>query len=161
MKLCDECGINPANIHLTQIMQNKTQVSHLCEECARKKGVSVSIGEDIAEIGEPAPEKEVDEKSCSKCGCTYSIFKSRGWLGCSTCYQAFEQEIDELFQQMHGSLVHSGKKYTTAHVGTPQALTGEMKRLRHELALAIKNEEFEQAATIRDAIHTIKQMGVQ
>jgi protein arginine kinase activator len=158
MKLCDECGVNPANIHLTQIMQNKTQVSHLCEECAQKKGISVSIEDDQNQIPVEKIKKEND-KVCSQCGCTYSLFQSKGWLGCSNCYQAFEKEIDNLLMQMHGSLIHKGKKYS-AHAGTPQAITGEMKRLRHELAIAIKNEEFEQAATIRDAIHSIKQMGV-
>lgn len=159
MKLCDECGVNPANIHLTQIMQNETQVSHLCEECARKKGISVSLTQEFNGPQEEQPDP-ANNKKCKSCECTYAMFKSKGWLGCSDCYQAFEKEIDDLLIQMHGSLVHKGKMYTR-NAGTPQALTGEMKRLRHELAVAIKNEEFEQAATIRDAIHTIKQMGVQ
>ena len=157
MKLCDECGINPANIHLTQIMQNQTHVSHLCEECARKKGINVSISEESVEVtaGKNAP---VIDKTCKRCGCTYENFRSKGWLGCSECYQAFEKEIDELLIQMHGSLVHKGKKYSLLSPGTPNALNGEMKRLRQELAVAIKNEAFEQAATIRDAIQSIKQM---
>jgi protein arginine kinase activator len=159
MKLCDECGINPANIHLTQIMLNETQVSHLCEDCARKKGISVSLNneETTGTITSNAPPE--NEKKCKKCNYSYSTFRKKGWLGCSECYQSFEKEIDELLIQMHGSLIHKGKRYTGT-TSTPQTLTGEMKRLRHELAIAIKNEEFEQAATIRDAIHTIKQMGV-
>jgi protein arginine kinase activator len=159
MKMCDECGVNPANIHLTQIMQNETQVSHLCEECARKKGISVSLTEDAPAIFDKNRETEID-KTCKRCGCTYAQFRSKGWLGCSDCYTAFEKEIDELLIQMHGSLMHKGKRYS-AHAATPEALTGEMKRLRHELAIAIKNEEFEQAASIRDVIHTMKQMGAQ
>ena len=140
-------------------MQNSTQVSHLCEECAKKKGISVSMGEEIAEPVEENTASVVD-KTCKKCGCTYELFRSKGWLGCSECYAAFEKEIDDLLLQMHGSLIHKGKRYAVPG-RTPQALTGEMKRLRHELAIAIKNEEFEQAATIRDAIHSIKQMGIQ
>lgn len=159
MKLCDECGINPASIHLTQIMQNETQVSHLCEECARKKGISLSISQET--FADSAFPKEMESpKKCSTCNCSYATFKSKGWLGCSDCYQSFEKEIDDLLIQVHGSFVHKGKRYTR-NAGTPQALSGEMKRLRHELALAIKNEEFEQAASIRDAIHSIKQMGVK
>lgn len=158
MKLCDECGINPANIHLTQISQNETQVSHLCEECARKKGISVSLTDEAAPPSLPKAAAEPDI-ICKQCGLSYATFKTKGWLGCSECYHAFEKEIDEVLVQMHGSLVHKGKRYASS-AGTPQALTGEMKRLRHELAVAIKNEAFEQAATIRDAIHTIKQMGI-
>lgn len=159
MKLCDECGVNQATIHLTQIMQNETQVSHLCEECARKKGISVSINEE-PELSQSINGDPKIDITCSECGCTYAQFRAKGWLGCSHCYTAFEKEIDALLTQMHGSSVHKGKRYTD-QARTPQALTGEIKRLRHELAIAIKNEEFEQAATIRDAIHTIKQMGIQ
>lgn len=159
MKLCDECGVNPANIHLTQIMQNETQVSHLCEECAQKKGISLSLAQEDSQDLEESADAQDDIK-CSQCNYLYSTFKTKGWLGCPECYQAFETRIDELLIQMHGSLVHKGKRYTR-NAGTPQALSGEMKRLRHELAVAIKNEEFEQAATIRDAIHSIKLMGIQ
>jgi protein arginine kinase activator len=140
-------------------MLNETQVSHLCEDCARKKGISVSLNEEITVT--PIEKTSLDEnKKCKNCNCTYATFRSKGWLGCSECYQSFEKEIDEVLIQMHGSLVHKGKRYTGI-AGTMQTLTGEMKRLRHELAVAIKNEAFEQAATIRDAIYTIKQMGVQ
>lgn len=159
MKLCDECGVNPANIHLTQIMVNETNVSHLCEECAHKKGISVTLPDEVTDAtGERSSPQ--NDKKCNNCSITYATFKTKGWLGCSECYQSFEKEIDELLVQMHGSLIHKGKRYTN-NAGTPQALTGEMKRLRHELAVAIKNEAFEQAATLRDAIHTIKQMGIQ
>lgn len=159
MKLCDECGKNPANIHLTQIMQNETHVSHLCEECAKKKGISISINDDAGASAQQVTAPVVD-KTCRHCGYTYENFRSKGWLGCSDCYDAFQKEIDELLIQMHGSTVHKGKQYMP-RFRTQQALGGEVKRLRQELAIAIKNEAFEQAATIRDAIHSIKQMGVQ
>ncbi|MBN1307335.1 MAG: UvrB/UvrC motif-containing protein [Chitinispirillaceae bacterium] len=160
MKLCDECGINPANIHLTQITQNETHISHLCEECARKKGINVTLSEPAAEA---APKKSVSvpEKTCRQCGCTYAQFRSKGWLGCSTCYQAFEKEIDEMLLQMHGSQIHKGKKYTSPTPAAPRVLNGEIRRLRQELAVAIKNEAFEQAATIRDAIQSMKRLGAQ
>lgn len=160
MKQCDECGINPANIHLTQIMQNETHVSHLCEECARRKGINISINEEPA--GTPLQKKvPAPDKACAQCGCTYEQFRSKGWLGCINCYNAFEKEIDELLIQMHGSLVHKGKRYAVSSRNTPEALNVEIKRLRQELAVAIKKEAFEQAASIRDAIQSIKQMGFQ
>ena len=42
-KLCDECNCKPANVHLTQIIQNEVIVQHLCEECARHRGISIVI----------------------------------------------------------------------------------------------------------------------
>jgi protein-arginine kinase activator protein McsA len=88
MKMCDECGINPANIHLTQIMQNQTQIHHLCQECARKMGINISVNVDESGSGQETTESD---KSCDKCGMKYSEFRSKGWLGCTECYQAFEK----------------------------------------------------------------------
>jgi len=157
MKMCDECGMNPANIHLTQIMNDETHIFHLCDECAKKKGINISVNEEAFEDSTQQP--QVPDKICTKCGLKYSEFKSKGWLGCAQCYTAFESEIDELLVQVHGSSIHKGKKYAgVAH--TEIEVTVQIKRLRHELAAAIKNEEFEQAAVLRDAIHNLKQTGV-
>jgi protein arginine kinase activator len=153
MNLCDECGSNPANIHLTQIMQNETRVFHLCDECARKKGINISVQEEHFE-SESVSTPQIPDKECSRCGLKFSEFKVKGWLGCPTCYQSFESEIDNLLLQMHGSSLHKGKKYSGIS-GHQRSATGEIKRLRHELLNAIKNEEFEQAAMIRDAIHNL------
>lgn len=156
MNLCDECGINPANIHLTQIMQNETHVFHLCDECARKKGINISVQEEHFE-SETSPDQQqeqVPDKECNHCGLKFSEFKTKGWLGCPACYHSFESEIDSLLVQVHGSTIHKGKKYAGL-TGNSAAATTEIKRLRHELANAIKNEEFEQAAMIRDAIHNL------
>lgn len=154
MKLCEECGMNPANIHLTQIMQDDTHVFHLCDECAKKKGISISVNEGMLE--ETVTPKEPD-KICTRCGLKYSEFRAKGWLGCAICYTAFENEIDNLLVQVHGSSMHKGKKY----IGVPASteVAGQIKRLRHELAVAIKNEEFEQAAMLRDEIYNLKQTG--
>ena len=153
MSLCDECGVNPANIHLTQIMQNETRIFHLCDECARKKGINISVQDEHFEI-EGASVQQLPDKECSHCGLKFSDFKLKGWLGCPSCYHSFESEIDSLLIQVHGSSLHKGKKYVGL-AGDSAIASGEIKRLRHELASAIKNEEFEQAAMIRDAIHTL------
>ncbi|NLD98351.1 MAG: hypothetical protein GX640_00620 [Fibrobacter sp.] len=159
MNMCDECGINPANVHLTQILQNETQVFHLCDECARKKGINITIQEENTEEIDK-PEGANNDIICSRCGLKFSDFRSKGWLGCAECYNSFEKEIDELLVQVHGSAIHKGKKYFGLGTGY-QNIPGEIKRLRHELAVAIKNEEFEQAAKIRDTIHNLKQAGTE
>ncbi|HEX3018819.1 MAG TPA: UvrB/UvrC motif-containing protein [Chitinispirillaceae bacterium] len=158
MNMCDECGLNPANIHLTQILQNETHVFHLCDECARKKGINISIQDEL--ISEENSAEKAPEKVCSRCGLNFSEFRNKGWLGCSDCYNSFEKEIDELLVQVHGSSVHKGKKYSGLTAGGA-SINGEIKRLRHELAIAIKNEEFEQAAMIRDTIHSLKKNGLE
>jgi protein arginine kinase activator len=158
-KKCDECKVKQANIHLTQIVQNEVTVIHLCEECAKKKGISVVIeGEQSSSLkglfddnqennSTPEPEKKI---TCPVCYTTFAEFKKNGWLGCSSCYRAFEKEIEELLIQVHGSSQHKGKEYSESLLKTN--LADDMKILRAELENAVRSEKFELAALIRDKI---------
>jgi len=155
MKMCEECGLHPANIHLTQIVENETQSFHLCEECAQKRGINISIDEEtmIAKASAIPPSLwpvEAD-RECPSCRMKLSEFRSKGWLGCSGCYKAFEEEIEALLLQSNGSTEHKGKRYRQNAAG--QKEKADLSQLRSELDSAIKNEEFERAAKLRDAIH--------
>jgi protein arginine kinase activator len=149
MQLCEDCGANPATVHLTRIVNETAQVSHLCEKCSRKKGLSISIAHDF-----PMPEAEPEKAaSCPRCQLSFSEFKTKGLLGCCDCYRHFEKDIDSLLMQVHGSTVHKGKLYR--HSGPDKLDVKEIERLKTELTEAIEREEFELAALIRDTIHSI------
>jgi protein arginine kinase activator len=161
MNMCEECGAHPANIHLTQIVENETQSFHLCEDCARKRGINISIDEEAMKaetLGIPfiVPEAEVDPE-CIGCGMKLSEFRDKGLLGCSDCYASFEREIEAMLMQTNGSTEHKGKRYGKAVLVKKEKT--DVSRLRSELDAAIKNEEFERAAKLRDAIH--QRMGAE
>jgi protein arginine kinase activator len=147
MKMCEECGCRPANIHLTQIVDNVSQSIHLCEQCAGKRGINMSIDET------PAPSVPFEDRECGVCRMTLSNFRKQGQLGCPSCYQAFEAEIDELLLQVHGSTEHRGKGYRTTNID--ECVVRDISELRALLDAAIRNEQFESAALLRDAIHGI------
>jgi protein arginine kinase activator len=96
----------------------------------------------------------VEERKCACCHLKLSSFTSKGRLGCPSCYQAFEKEVEELLQHLHGTTEHRGKQYQ-AGAGSRVA-QGDLSQLTVELDSAIKNEEFERAALLRDAIHGLK-----
>lgn len=159
IKLCEECQANPANIHLTQIVHNEVTVQHLCEECARKKGISIVIEEEksLPHITAGSQnnqsrnvKKEEMKITCAKCHMSLAEFKQKGWLGCPSCYLAFNQEIDTLLIEVHGTSQHTGKDYKISKklFHTIDDLTF----LRDELSNAIRCEKFELAAVIRDKI---------
>jgi protein arginine kinase activator len=151
MKKCDECGVNPANVHLTQIINNETTMMSLCDKCARKKGITISIDENAMMQSAAGEDEEYKGLKCPGCGLEYLEFKAKGWLGCAECYSAFGKEIDQLLIGVHGSSEHKGKRYGGyAAPGRDQA---GIRRLRQRLQTAIRNEEFELAAEIRDTIN--------
>ncbi len=152
MKLCDECGLLPATINLTQIVDNESRSFNLCEVCAKKRGIHIAIEESVFDADETVTsvQRIAGDRECPSCRMKLSDFRSKGWLGCPACYKTFETEIDELFLQIHGSSEHKGKKYPG------EQNRGGLSRLRQDLDTAIKNEEFERAALLRDAIDELK-----
>jgi protein arginine kinase activator len=145
MERCEDCGGDNATVHITRIVQDKTILRHLCEACARKQGIAV---EPAASSGGGTDDETA---SCPNCGLLYKDFKETGWLGCAQCYGAFAARIEELLQQVHGAQRHTGKQYKQAAV-----LPRDLKQLKTVLARALKNEEYELAAAIRDTIHSLE-----
>jgi protein arginine kinase activator len=152
MQLCEDCGANPATVHLTRIVNETTQISHLCGECSRKKGVSISITRESSGNENDSPAQPEKETVCPRCQMSFAEFKSKGRLGCCDCYRHFEKDIDSLLLQVHGSTVHKGKLYRRGRPGNLDVK--EIERLKGDLSAAIEKEEFELAALIRDTLHS-------
>jgi protein arginine kinase activator len=180
VSLCDDCKVREANVHLTHVGEEGAETFHLCEECARDRGVpipdsdillkglealvgaasgggagnvKVTVKPKIGEsVGQAAAEEEEDIV-CRNCGMRFSEFRSGGRLGCAECYDSFEKHIDRILVQIHGASGHKGKRY-----GKPAARRGGkagLERLRRELDAAVRAEQFEQAAVIRDEIRSL------
>ena len=95
--------------------------------------------------------------TCSKCGLTYQELKKTGKLGCNECYHTFEPYLNATLKKLNGTSVHTGK--------IPKKSKGKLIRkkkidqLREDLQEAIKGEEYEKAATLRDEIRGIEKEG--
>ena len=97
---CDNCNERPAAIHLTQIVDNSVTTVHLCEQCAAEKGVQTGastakfpISGLMASVGQGAAAllHGEDDSTCGFCGARLQDFRETGRLGCSHCYETFEQ----------------------------------------------------------------------
>ena len=100
-------------------------------------------------------ERAVNEPACPHCGMTYSEFNRLGYFGCPDCYAAFAKEIKPLLQRIHGATKHIGKVpnrgsgvFRTVH---------HIKRLRQHLQQLVRDEKFEEAASVRDEIRALEQ----
>ena len=164
--LCDDCGKNKATVHLTEIVNDLITKLNLCESCAKAKGAEAEQHFGIADLlsalsdveapaattpGGPAPSKN----KCPNCGLTYEDFKRVGRLGCAECYKVFKTSLAPLLKRIHGANQHIGKS------PNPQALDEQKTNHKHQVELdqaktellkAVKNEEFEVAAGLRDKI---------
>ncbi len=159
--LCDLCGKNQATVHLTEIIDDQISELHLCEECARKKSIQMEqqfgladLLAGLAEFGKPEEVSQVISSKCLNCGLSYQDFKHFGRLGCSECYTNFRKYLMPLLKKVHGSTQHLGK--TPCKVAVRSKKKPDLADLRLRLQEAIKKEEFEQAAQLRDKIREME-----
>ena len=163
--LCQDCHEKIANILFTQIVNNKKTVLHLCNECAQKRGIQITgekkatdpINDFLAGMvdEEEAKQEGTDKLACATCGLTYKEFRQSGKLGCAECYATFNEPLKKLLRKIHGNTIHHGKQPAgvKAKAPEPEPDRGEdLEGLKKQLADAIKGEEFEKAAELRDRI---------
>ena len=91
-------------------------------------------------------------RECSRCHLKFSEFEATGLLGCAACYDEFKEEIDRILMMRGGAAVYAGKRRAAV-------ADADVKQLTEELSDAIKREEFELAARIRDRIRSCSKTG--
>ena len=169
--LCENCKKNTAVVHMKGLLNGAPTELHLCQECSFNmvnmemptslENIFKGILESVQSMGPmtigPLSNRQVVRKApgpCNVCGLSYDQFKATGKLGCEACYQAFPKEIVALFKNVQGSSHHEGK--FPKRVGTQFRQQREVDKLRSTLKKAIDEENFEEAARIRDQIRNLE-----
>ncbi len=164
--MCDECGVRPANIHLTTFVNGEKQERNLCATCMTKykKQIPTIDFSNLAGIlggflekalsGAKVEETETFDATCERCGTTYQEFKQKGMLGCAECYKAFHEPLEKLLVRVHGNTQHNGR--VPGGVDSKVAMRLNIDRLKQQLVKAITLEEYEEAAQLRDQIRLLK-----
>jgi protein arginine kinase activator len=161
---CEMCHSGPATkkIHLT--IQGQTKVLKVCKSCAEVHdlanpfvGLPDVLG--ILLLGLLAKslnqrEEQDDSIKCNQCGLTIGEFRSTGMFACSGCYDAFHDTVENVLRRIHGSTKHIGKRPFSMQISAEPGLSPE--ELREQLDQAIKTENYEHAAQLRDMLRDLK-----
>jgi len=160
--VCMVCKSNEATVHLTEVVEGKLKKVDLCETCAKAKGVddpaTFSLADLLLGLGasqELAPNSGGTEAKCPTCGFTQADFKKSGRLGCPECYRTFAEGLEGLLKTMHKGTRHIGKVPRSPHQG--RDFQEKLKVLQKKLEQAVAEEQFEEAARIRDEIKSVKE----
>lgn len=162
--ICNVCGTNEATIHLTEIVNDQMVEIHLCEPCAQEKGTEFkthfNVSDLLSGLTDLVKEFSADEKiltKCPNCGLSYEEFGRTGRLGCAECYESFSRLLLPLIKRVQHSTQHVGKR--PSRLAPPVARTGQqdLRELHNRLAKHIHDEEFEEAARIRDQIKQLEE----
>lgn len=164
---CEKCNKYRATVHLTEISEGKRSELHLCEQCAQKEGVVVKTQPQLSELlnallasqGEAAQSPTAADKlTCPQCGTTFKQFRDDFLLGCPYDYQAFAEPLKSIVEKSQaGAAKHCGKVPSRSHAGSRKQ--AELMTLRNRLEAAVKSEDYETAAKLRDRIKKIEQAG--
>lgn len=168
--LCQECQQRQATLHFTKIINGEKTEFHICETCAKDKGDyfpgsnSFSIHQllsgllDVDQSISPSPSGFVQPKrelKCDQCGMTYHQFAEIGRFGCADCYETFNEKLNPIFRRIHSGNTHHGGKIPRRK-GKDLHVHKEIEGLKEQMQQFIRNEEFEQAAEIRDKIRALE-----
>jgi protein arginine kinase activator len=157
--ICDICQKNSATVHLTEIVNDKVVEMHICQACASFKAEELNVQFNISDFlgglaGTESLRADKQSLRCKSCGFSYEDFKKKGRLGCSRCYSVFKQQLLPLLKKIHSSARHVGKVPGKARQKVSLEL--DVQELRKRLMRAIKLEEYEEAASLRDKIRKLE-----
>lgn len=86
--------------------------------------------------------------TCPSCGFRWEDFERTHRIGCSQCYEAHTQEIVPTLSRIQPGITHAGRRPQPSETD----LKNRLQKAKDELAIAVKNEDFERAAALRDQI---------
>ena len=164
---CDLCGAGQPTVRYTEIDEGRVTKRTICRTCAHARGLldeppqAVAVLQKLlqATAATPAPAAEPvaaePERTCDACHWSLAAFRRTGRLGCPDCWTTFEAQLLPVLRQVQPQLQHVGKAPRT------QARQAELRQraadLRGELERAVRGEDYERAARLRDEIRTVEQ----
>ncbi len=169
--LCERCGKNEATVRYSEIINGKKRSYSLCADCAGELGIGTAVPTDIFGAGSlfsgffgdifdhPKAVAASNVVRCPVCGATLSDIAAEGKVGCSECYRTFRAELSPTIRRIHGGVTYKGSqpaKDAPEAGGTAGKPVSELDALRAELYEAIKKEDFERAAELRDRIKALE-----
>ena len=178
---CEKCQ-KEATVHITKVVNSQKEEVHLCEDCAEQYDDKIEhifnhpdIDSDevtnvhittehnvvsqmleqvegaIADVLGEMPSRQI--KTCSECGMTLERFMKKGKFGCPKDYEIFAEELKPIMERLHGgNTQHAGKIPKRDKVAMEKQIT----TLEAEMSSAIKAENYERAAQIRDTLNELQ-----
>ena len=158
MTTCDLCQ-QTAIYHDVSIVNGVHSTVHLCHEHAIESGINLGpidlsivleIPHHIAQL--------TSTKSCPDCGMTIAQYKKESLLGCPTCYETFKKQLIYIIAKVQASHTqHIGRAPAQISIEADRHL--KIRRLLKQLEVAVNQEKYEKAATLRDQLRELHDGG--
>lgn len=167
--LCEKCGKNEAVYFYSETVNGKKRSFALCSDCAPNDtsfGTSILSGFFAENPFFKSQKQAVPAKQCDVCGSTFLEIRKTGKVGCPECYKTFENELMPIIRRIHGTAVYKNTAETQKNAEETKSTVTEENtsinetekqraELREKLNTAVKEENYELAATLRDKLRAL------
>ncbi len=156
MRICENCGENPANLHIRQIANGQETEHFICTECAEKihkKFLSYLKMNNFMTGMMENVKPDSEGKVCPVCKFDINKIRKLGKVGCANCYDVFEDELSPVLEELD----IKPREQETAQADTEtESVFEKIDKLQNELNQAVIDERYERAAELRDEILILK-----
>jgi protein arginine kinase activator len=152
------CHKAEAVLHVKHAVDGVIQDMFICSACA--DAVKTDSGQELVDMIINGFDSVFDNDSkpgasprrCPECGMSTVDYEKQHRMGCAMCYEIFADELQPALDEMHGALKHIGK------CPSREVARSEIEKLMRLLQTAVNNQNFEQAAELRDKIRELENM---
>ncbi len=166
--LCENCKKENATFHYRHSENGNVTEAHLCGKCAAELGYLKGQGKlDYGDTGNLfssplsfffAGKPQISKtRVCHSCGLSEYELRKNGLIGCSECYNTFSDIIGGMLEKYQLSTKYKGK--IPGGMSERTSLERQIEKLETEMRKAVENQEYEEAARLRDAIKGLKNSG--
>lgn len=171
--ICENCKERPASVIITQGYAGESTEQHLCEKCAfqseafhfnpNQEPLTIQqflsqwfSGADPFQPQQTERQSTLQELQCPQCALTFNKFLDNGKFGCPTCYDTFRAQLPKVFGKLHsGHSTHTGK--IPVSYNKLFAVKRKIEEIRLKMQQAVSEEDFEEAAALRDEANALQQ----
>ena len=155
---CSNCGSPSAKLHKRLVGGAEIQMC-LCSACYEKLYSKSDVSERFARLFGDSGKKAKIKKVCHSCGITLEEFRNTGLLGCTGCYTAFRNEIENSLRYCQWSSVHSGKKMngaTEEKYELVRELVREQEYIKAQMDRAFQEDDYKLVAELKRRLQAIR-----
>ena len=160
--LCERCQAKEAAVRLLDVQWSggaqQVKSAQLCQACARAAGIGLPHAQGFSAViqmltksllpaaaGAPKPGAADESLACPHCGWTLRDVRQTNRFGCPRDYEVFGAVAEDLLERLQGRTQHCDLREESA-----------LDRLVGEMREAVKREDYEAAARLRDQVRALE-----
>ncbi len=153
--ICSKCGKREASFFKPIIKDGVAVQMHLCIDCYNQLNAEEQEQNNNLNMNQFLNNSNSEVIVCKNCNTTSKQFLETSYLGCSECYEAFEEILKSIIKKIHKGGEHIGKFPINKQYDAP--LVSKLVLLKQNLKEAVEREAFEEAIRIKEEISRLRE----